>query len=313
MAKGEREAGAHIFYGIPDILGAHRARYAGKKVMVVGSGHSSLNALLDLLTLKEVEPTTEVVWALRRKQMQHVYGGGSDDALPARGALGSRIRAKVEAKALEVITPFYISELTAVAGKLNVHGKLDDLYKTVHAVDELIANTGSRPDISFLREVRTVFDPALESVPELAPLIDPNVHSCGTVRPHGERELRQPEKDFYIVGVKSYGRAPTFLMATGYEQVRSVVAALVGDWEAAAKVELNLPETGVCSSNLGEAETTDSAACCGSEPVVEEVVASACCGADTAVSPVELEPVISACCAPEPAVVVEKQPQAACC
>ena len=93
-------------------------------------------------------------------------------------------------------------------------------------------------------------DSATESVKALAPLIDPNLHSCGTVRPHGEKELRQPEKDFYIVGMKSYGRAPTFLMATGYEQVRSIVAYLTGDYESAKKVELNLPETGVCSVNL---------------------------------------------------------------
>ena len=47
--------------------------------------------------------------------------------------------------------------------------------------------------------------------------------------------------------MKSYGRAPTFLLRTGYEQVRSVAAALAGDWEAARQVELVLPETGVCN------------------------------------------------------------------
>src|SRR5688500_19399222 len=89
-------------------------------------------------------------------------------------------------------------------------------------------------------------------------MIDPNVHSCGTVRPHGEAELRQPEKNFYIVGMKSYGRAPTFLLATGYEQVRSVVAALAGGWEAARDVQLNLPETGVCNTDLSA-----NGSCCG--------------------------------------------------
>jgi hypothetical protein len=74
------------------------------------------------------------------------------------------------------------------------------------------------------------------------------VHSCGTVPPHGVEELSHPEPNFYIVGMKSYGRAPTFLTLTGYEQVRSIVAALTGDWEAARQVELVLPETGVCSS-----------------------------------------------------------------
>ena len=47
--------------------------------------------------------------------------------------------------------------------------------------------------------------------------------------------------------MKSYGRAPTFLAMTGYEQVRSVAAELAGDHEAARRVELTLPDTGVCS------------------------------------------------------------------
>jgi hypothetical protein len=122
--------------------------------------------------------------------------------------------------------------------------------------------------MSFLREVRTGIDSALESVDALAPLIDPNIHSCGTVRPHGEKELRQPEHNFYIVGSKSYGRAPTFLMTTGYEQVRSIVAALTGDWEAAEKVELELPETGVCSIGTQN--------CCGPEGSPVENTADSC-------------------------------------
>jgi hypothetical protein len=84
---------------------------------------------------------------------------------------------------------------------------------------------------------------------ELTPLIDPNHHSCGTVPPHGADELTHPEPGYYAIGVKSYGRAPTFLLATGYEQVRSVVAALAGDWESARTAELDLPETGVCSAS----------------------------------------------------------------
>ena len=104
----------------------------------------------------------------------------------------------------------------------------------------------------------------------MAPLIDPNVHSCGTVYPHGARELAQPEPGLFLVGMKSYGRAPTFLALTGYEQVRSVAAAIAGDREAAERVELVLPETGVCSGGglLDETadvpeETTGSGGCCG--------------------------------------------------
>jgi hypothetical protein len=94
----------------------------------------------------------------------------------------------------------------------------------------------------------------------LAPLIDRNLHSCGSVPPHGVDELSHPDAGIHVVGMKSYGRAPTFLLRTGYEQVRSVVAALAGDWEAARRVELVLPPTGVCSR--GEAPVAS--ACCGS-------------------------------------------------
>ena len=112
------------------------------------------------------------------------------------------------------------------------------------------------------RELRLDLDPWLESARTLGPMIDPNLHSCGSVPPHGFRELAHPEAGYFAVGIKSYGRAPTFLMATGYEQVRSVVAHLAGDEAAANDVRLVLPETGVCSTNI-EAEIAASGGCCG--------------------------------------------------
>jgi hypothetical protein len=132
------------------------------------------------------------------------------------------------------------------------------------AVDRVIVATGFRPDLSIFRELRVEIDPTVEAPPALAPLIDPNLHSCGTVPPHGAAELAHPEARFYIVGMKSYGRAPTFLMATGHEQVRSVVAAIAGDLEAARDVRLVLPETGVCSAGPAFAAPvpTPVAACC---------------------------------------------------
>ncbi len=250
-AAGERPAADRIHYGIPDVLGGSRERYAGKRVLVIGSGHSAFNALLDLAALRRQAPATEIVWALRRAP-DAVYGGGAADALPARGRLGERLRRLVENGTIEVLATFEVERLEPIEGGLRVlaiRGK-DGHHLGVEPLDQIIAATGSRPDLSFLREVRLDLDPALESASALAPLIDPNVHSCGTVRPHGERELRHPETGFYIAGMKSYGRAPTFLLTTGYEQVRSIVAALAGDRTAADRVELELPETGVCSSDL---------------------------------------------------------------
>jgi thioredoxin reductase len=269
FAVGEKENSNRIFYGIPDVSGRLRERYANKNVLVVGGGHSAINTILELDKLKNLFPKTEIHWILRKEKLSEVYGGKEGDALPARGALGIRIEELVNDERLSVYTPFQVQEIRNDNGQLTLTGIQHGIIKSLSGIDEIVSNTGSRPEFSFLRELRVSVDPAVESASAIADLIDPNIHSCGTVRAHGELELRHPEKDFYIVGMKSYGRAPTFLMATGYEQVRSVVAALAGDWEAARKVELHLPETGVCSSGAGNE-------CCGTGTAVGENK-SVCC------------------------------------
>jgi len=256
-AVGELENSGKIFYGIPDVLGAEVGRYKNKTILVVGSGHSSIHAVLALCSLKEKYRSTEIYWVLRKQRIGDVYGGQENDQLPARGELGKRIEKLVTEGHIKVYTPFQVHAIRSNVGKLTIDGFQHEKQFSISGIDEIICNTGSRPDHTFLREVRLAIDPSLESVASLAALIDPNIHSCGTVRPHGEKELRQPEKEFYIVGSKSYGRAPTFLMATGYEQVRSVVAAIDGDERAASKVELDLPETGVCNAELS------GSLCCG--------------------------------------------------
>lgn len=254
--KNEKALADHIEYGIPNII-TKAKRYANKKIGVIGGGHSAINTLLALAELQEENPATKLVWIMRKKSVEEAYGGEEKDALAARGALGVRIHELVDTGKVEVITPFYISQ---VKKEENIHivGTINGEQKVLTGFEELIVNAGNRPDLSINSELRLSIDSATESVQALAPLIDPNEHSCGTVRAHGEEILRQPEKDFYIVGAKSYGRAPTFLMATGYEQVRSITAYLSGDEEASKRVELELPETGVCSINL----VNQSNSCC---------------------------------------------------
>jgi thioredoxin reductase len=247
-AIGEQALADRIFYGIPDVLGPHRARYAGKRVLVAGSGHSAFNALLDLGVLAEQERDTAITWVLRRGDTFQLYGGGADDQLEERGRLGQRMRELVKAGRVQMVTGFKIASLTPTADGIVV----SDGAVSLPPVDEIIATTGFRPDLAMLHELRLGLDSAVEAPAALAPLIDPNIHSCGSVPPHGVDELSHPEPGFYIVGMKSYGRAPTFLLLTGYEQVRSVVAALVGDWESARDIQLVLPETGVCSVDRGE-------------------------------------------------------------
>ncbi|MCX6048389.1 MAG: NAD(P)-binding domain-containing protein [Chloroflexi bacterium] len=314
FAPGERANQDKIAYGIPHLLGKARARYLGKRVAVVGGGHSAINAILELMDLHEEDPATQITWILRKAGVEATYGGLENDQLPGRGLLGIRIKQLVDAGAVQVITPFFTTRVERVGEQLRLIGDTLQGEQSILA-DEVIAATGSRPDLDFLRELRLDLHASVEAPSAIAPLIDPNFHSCGSVPPHGEKELRHPEQGFYMVGMKSYGRAPTFLLATGYEQVRSVVAALVGDWAAAADVQLELPETGVCgvpagvdASGLGLGGS-----CCGSAPQslaknliefdfagfdVQPVATSACCGVDeccTENATIDA----SACCTPE--------------
>ena len=240
-AFGEEESSARIRYGMPDVLGSDRGRYAGRRVLVVGSGHSAIGTLLDLATLAPAG--TQVHWAVRNANLTKLYGGGDADQLPERGTLGQRLMRLVESGVVNLLAPFAVDEFVSSAGHLDVR---DASGQSVQ-VDEIVVATGGRPDLAILREVRLDLDPVLECPRALAPLIDPNVHSCGTVRPHGAEDLAQPDTGVFFAGMASYGRAPTFLLATGYEQVRSISAFLAGDIEAARRVELDLPQTGVCS------------------------------------------------------------------
>jgi len=267
-ARGEASASNVIAHALPDVLGADRDRYAGRRTAVVGAGHSAATTLLDLGRLAEEVPGTEIVWVVRGTDQARTYGGGDADELPARGALGARLKKLVQGGHVELVSSFRIESVGHTAdGRV----ELTSGERTVVA-DTVVNSTGFRPDHDVVSELRLDLDPVLGSTRALAPLIDPNKHSCGTVPPHGVDELAHPEPGYYAVGAKSYGRAPTFLLATGYEQARSVVAALAGDWDAARDVQLDLPETGVCSSNLaygGSAE--ESGGCCGPAPQAVEI------------------------------------------
>jgi thioredoxin reductase len=268
-AEGEEAFADQIAYSIPDVLGGDRGSYAGRTTVVVGAGHSAANVLLDLAELATDQAGTRAIWLTRGSNLSRVYGGGANDQLAARGDLGQKLRQLVESGRIELVTRFAITAVSQMGHQLALDGESPDGPRTIRAVDRIVACTGQRPDLALTRELRIELDPWLESARALGPMIDPNLHSCGSVPPHGHRELSHPEPGFYTVGIKSYGRAPTFLMLTGYEQARSVVAAIAGDMAAADGVQLVLPETGVCTTAPESA-----GGCCGGPAPREE---DACC------------------------------------
>ena len=244
-ALGEHASGELISYGVPD--SAAPERYAGRHTVVLGAGDSSLNAIIELDRIAQANPGTRITWALRRGNTANTFGGGAADQLPQRGALGIRAHEAVDAGRVEVVTGFRAAEIDRAGDQVVV---VAEDGRKLEAADTLVVLTGFRPDLSFLSELRLDLDPTLEAPRAIAAEIDPNIHSCGSVQATGARDLTHAqEPNLYLVGMKSYGRAPTFLAMTGYEQVRSVVAMLAGDVEAAERVELALPDTGVCGGS----------------------------------------------------------------
>lgn len=302
-AIGEDVCEPYLAGGLPDVLGKDRSRFGGKTTLVVGMGHSAANTLLSLVTLAETDPGTRIIWGIRGRSARMLFGGGAADELPARGLLGTRLKEAVDTGQVTFLKDFTITRLTPEGDQVRVEADGSNGTQSV-VVDTIAAATGFRPDLAMLREMRLDLDPITEAPLKLGPLIDPNSHSCGTVPPHGAAVLAHPEPDFTIVGMKSYGRAPTFLLATGYEQVRSVVAAIAGDHAAATRVEFSLPETGVCSTDGGSCEAPSQGLNTGIEhgkagDTAEDVSRCAPSVGSTP-TPIELPPTQS-CCTPEPA------------
>lgn len=268
-APGEDQARATgiITAPLPDVTGRDQDAFANQRIVVVGSGHSAANTLIALGELAKDAPGTRITWIVRKESAATLYGGEDKDGLPARGILGTRLRNLVETGAVLLHTGYTLEAIHLNKDSVTVTGHTAEGQVNIEA-DRVVPAAGFRPDLSILSELRLDLDPAVEAPTQLGPLIDPEFHSCGTVPAHGATVLAHPEKDFYIVGTKSYGRAPTFLMATGYEQVRSIAAALAGNQHVAENIELNLPETGVCSANIDTQsdEPAEASSCCSSTP-----------------------------------------------
>ncbi|GGM63035.1 putative secreted protein [Microbacterium saperdae] len=254
-----------LTYRIPAFEGA--AELAGRHVVVVGNGHSAATAITELGRIARAHPDTRITWVLRRGTVGTTFGGGDADELPARGALGQRAKAAVTDKLVDLVTGFRTERIDLTGGQAVLAAEDG---RTLDPADRIVVLTGFRPDLSFLSEVRLELDYRMQAPVRIAADIDPNTHSCGSVRATGAADLAQPEPGFYIVGAKSYGRAPTFLALTGYEQVRSIAAELAGDRGAASRVELVLPDTGVCGGSGVFDTSTPTGSCCaapGLQPV----------------------------------------------
>lgn len=221
-AQGE-EAG--FIQRIPDLADDDRSRFAGKRVLLLGGGHSVANALLGFEQLVQSSPETRVVWAWRGAKIP--FQPDPADALPKRHELEQRVFAIAEnPPAWLTVLPqrgvraieFDDGSATAPwTGRVRLQGVQQ---QTVLEVDLLLALIGNRPDLSLSRELQVHTCYATEGPMALAAtLIASGTGDCMNQPATGPGVLATTEPGFFILGHKSYGRTPAFLLRDGYRQI----------------------------------------------------------------------------------------------
>ncbi len=224
-APGERAAGARIFYGIPDLAGQHRTRYAGRRVLVVGAGHSGATVVKELAAL----PAAEIHWVLRKERALPL-AEIPDDPLPERARLAAKANELVQDGRVTLHRGASVEAITMPNDSLEVTLALEKGERSL-MVDKIVVATGFRPDLALTRELQVQTCWATEGTyPLAASLLGEAGADCLKTPAFGAEMLRHPEPGYFTLGMKSYGRAPNFLLRTGYEQIETVL-----DWMEARK------------------------------------------------------------------------------
>ncbi|MFT4246091.1 MAG: NAD(P)-binding domain-containing protein [Micrococcaceae bacterium] len=240
-AIGELENQKYLAGTLPDVLGSERARFADKRVLVVGNGYSAANTILALTELVKAAPKTKIYWAIRGKSVKHFYNRGHLSSKAVRWKIGQQIKELVEtSNKLQIVNQFAINSFTEVADGVEVSGDTPEGKKSI--VVDIIANgTGFRPNFDIHKEIYTDFDAAVEAPTRMLTFMQSTADHPKEVEFAGATAVSHPQSDFYVIGMKSYGRLPGFFLFFGYEQARVAVAALANDLEAAGPVTLKLP------------------------------------------------------------------------
>jgi len=220
-ARGEQALCTRILRG----LGAVENRLpvlAGRRVLLVGSGHSAANALLWLQDLARAAPGTDVTWAVRSANRRPVLEI-ADDPLPERR------RVAASANALAESPPAWLrverrATVTAVANRgdgleVSLSGGRKREY------DEIAALTGNRPDWRLASELPIEISPSTEGTARLARALT-GVTDCLAVPAIEPADLQSGEPGFFAIGSKSYGRSRNFLLQSGLRQAEAVLSTL---------------------------------------------------------------------------------------
>ena len=225
-APGEQRVADRIVRSVPDV---RDGGFAGRKILLVGAGKSAQTAARDLAELVRTRPGTRVVWAVRAAEPD--WGAVPGDPLPQRQELAdvsAALRAGVQ-PGVELRTEVVVEALAPSGDGVGVtlRGPGDDTEQLV--VDRVVGLTGYLGDASLYRQLQ-VHECYASAAPmnlsaALLATAGDGPADCLAQDSVGVDVLRSPEPNFFVLGMKSYGRNSSFLLRIGYEQVDEVAAA----------------------------------------------------------------------------------------
>lgn len=233
-ASGERTLENRIVRHLRDFDGKDMHRWSGKKILLVGHGHSAANAVVALSHVLKKNPATQLIWAVRSDKTKPVTEV-PDDPLIERGKIvdAANELAHHPLENMQVLrrTTIDAFNLPVVPGSLQtadppikVKLKVWKNFQEVE-VDEIISLTGYRPDLDMLRELTADFSNINEGARGLYRALT-NITDCLAKIEVAPKDLESGEPNFLVTGIKSYGRNAGFLLQAGYDQLDGIFGLL---------------------------------------------------------------------------------------
>ncbi len=215
---------------LPDIGGADRESFAGRRTLVIGGGASAATAILELVQLAEEEPGTHATWILRRRARTAAGSfslvGRSDRRVGLLEFMGRVQDVEcADLDSLEIVGESWTDALELANGEWTV--RIGGDGEGTWSGSNVLALTGYRPDWEMCRELQIDLSPVWECSLAMERWLagaSPN----GTESKAWRLVCREP--DYYVLGAKSYGRWSDYVFAEGLRQVRDLFAR-IGDRE----------------------------------------------------------------------------------
>jgi thioredoxin reductase len=224
-APGERRLENRIVRHLRNFDGSEFQRYAGKKILLIGHGHSAAHTAIAINNIIKREPSTQVIWAVRTDRAKPILEV-PDDPLPERAKIVQTANeiAQNPLKNMRFLRRTTLEALVEDAHSLKVKLKVWRNFEEI-AVEEIIALTGYRPNLDMLRELTAAFSGVSEGVAGLYHALT-NITDCLARIEINPKDLQTGEPNFFSVGMKSYGRNPGFLLKSGVQQLDAIFSVL---------------------------------------------------------------------------------------